>query len=905
MASFVGREHELGRLRAEWLAAREKRLRALRVVGVEGPAGVGKSELLKRFARGFDGDRVIWINGYQHPVSPSYDVIRRILRHLGVPPADLAAVFGDPEPEAVAARVVPYLRAAGRLLLVVDDAHTADVKSLAAIHLAVHELYFDPVLTVLAFRPGRSKYTHEGLQDQWRRHFDSDDGVLLTLRGFSVEEIMTLADRLEVAGLTLPVARQLHEYTDGIPLYATHLLRQVGPRGITFGHDPLGAPDSVARAIAAQIASFSADSRKLLVAAAVLGRSFAVADACALSQVSGPAEILEGATAAGLVEEVPGTAGREFAFTSLAIRNAIFYDVSAGSRRLLHAAAADRGVAPVLWHRVRSVDSSAEIAQEAVRAARAFLSGGRLSLAARYARHALELMPRGSGRAALLLTAVEILLIAGDASSAHGYEDEIAGCPAGPWRDYVAGYVTLISARINPAKEKLALALRAVRTGAAPGDPPDLHARIAAQLAIAALVRLEREDMLRYGTEAIEAGSEERFITAHAWFARTVGLALVGQAGQALSELAGAHLPGSPAGLDGRVARGMIRLWTDDLPRAYEDLSACVRHVEQGEALRIRQAQAFLGEVEYRQGRLIDSVATTQAALGNAVVNQRYWDLPVLNALACYPLAARGEWERAQEHASAATEWADHVGTHVGRAYAAAAWATIAQARAHHEEFLDASIRLEEHYDAREPGCHLFGPARADALSLLGRPGEAEKALERFMPVLEASGRRSARAVTARVRGQIAAARGEHPQAVAHYKEAAGLSADLPLERGRVELALARSLHELKPRRRAVAVLRSARERFAAAGADAYVLLAQELARELGHTDEVADDRFAGLTGKERELAHPLLGDQTYAEIGAALGKSHRTVEYQAARIFEKLEVRDRREFRKYYGDEG
>jgi len=86
---------------------------------------------------------------------------------------------------------------------------------------------------------------------------------------------------------------------------------------------------------------------------------------------------------------------------------------------------------------------------------------------------------------------------------------------------------------------------------------------------------------------------------------RTVALAVVGRAPEALQQMrplgAAGGVPG--AQLDGVVARGMVRLWTDDLDRARADLSVALARARAGEPVRlIGQAAGHLGEACYRAG---------------------------------------------------------------------------------------------------------------------------------------------------------------------------------------------------------------------------------------------------------------------------------------------------------------
>jgi ATP/maltotriose-dependent transcriptional regulator MalT len=341
------------------------------------------------------------------------------------------------------------------------------------------------------------------------------------------------------------------------------------------------------------------------------------------------------------------------------------------------------------------------------------------------------------------------------------------------------------------------------------------------------------------------------------------------------------------------VARGLIRLWTDDLDGAAQDLRAAVHRATRGEALRVSQALGFLGEVEYRRGMLGEAVLFTDLAAGNAEDNDRFWDFAVLHALATLPHAARAEWPEAEHHAAQAATWARTFGFPAGLAFAAAAKAAIAQARGDAHRLLAAAIQLESHYDSAEPGTHLFGPARADALAQLGRVDEAAEALERFAATAARTGRRSALMGVARVAARIAMARGDHVRAQAECERASSLAQmiGLPLEAGRIGLVAARCHHRAGRRAAAERALRGARKRFIMIGANAYRQLADECATELGILVDDSPDPFKGLTQREQDIALLVCQGLSNKQIADRLYLSPKTVETHLTRVFAKLNV--------------
>ncbi|HET9518378.1 MAG TPA: hypothetical protein VFO77_11675, partial [Actinoplanes sp.] len=478
-----------------------------------------------------------------------------------------------------------------------------------------------------------------------------------------------------------------------------------------------------------------------------------------------------------------------------------------------------------IWHRIAAADGPDPVlAADIEHLARGCLGRGQIPTAAVYLRHALDLTPSGPARTPRLLTMVESLLVAGFVTAALEYAAEVAQLEPDAWSDYVAGYQLMLAGQVAQAQQRLERALARARLDAAgdnvDGRPADLQARITTQLAIIAVLTVSHAEMIEHGAAAV-AGAREPWVAAFAWFTRALGLTLAGRATQALAELAKVDASGSPSGVDGLVARGMIRLWTDDLDGAEQDLSHAVTRATRGEPLRIGQALGFLGEVQYRRGALAEAALHVEAALGDAEENDRVWDYALLHSLASYPLAAQGRFAQACYHAEQAGTWARRVGTPTALAYAAASRATIAQARGDAVAMLAAADDLEPAYPGAEPGTVLLAALRADALSRLGEAKEATHALAAFEAEVAAVGRRSAQLSIARVRGQIAAVEHRYADALDECRAALRLAHQigLPLEAARIEGLICEYAAAAGRRAAAERSLRAALRQFAGLGA--------------------------------------------------------------------------------------
>ena len=899
----MGRENEVAALGAAWESAAGG---SARVVAVEGDPGIGKTALVETLLAGLPAP-VVRVAGVSADAKYPWRILEEITRRLARARPEGRPGSMDPlaSPSFVGQGLTEALQGIGEVAILLDDAQWADRASMAALQYSARRLRDDPVLLILAYRrhgdDSQLEYqtVSPGLSKSWRQIFDGEHGLHLTLDGLPPEDLLRLAAANGYPGLSPEGAGRLHESTGGNPGHVLELLALMPMHSIVTGTGPLPAPRGLAHTITARLASCSRETRELVAGAAVLGQRFSVAALREVTGIQTMAAPLAEAIDAGLLTEVPGTGGRELAFTQVLTREVIYSDLSRGIRLQLHKRCAQLGGAGALQHRIAAADGPDErLAADLQRAAPERMAAQDIPRAAAYLRQALDCSPPGPARLSLMLATVESLLVAGDAIAAREYEGELAAAPRGPWRDYVLGYQTLLNGHIDEAavlfRGALA-ALDACRHRPPPANPwpADLRARIATQLAIVGILTLSYPEMVEYGSAAVEAGSAEPWVSGFAWFAKTVGMTLAGQAPAALAVLADVGEPGDQSGLDGLVARGLIRLWTDDLGGAAQDLRTAVHRATRGEALRVSQALGFLGEVEYRRGMLGEAVLFTDLAAGNAEDNDRFWDFAILHALATFPHAARAEWAEAEHHAAQSATWARTFGAPAGLAFAAAAKAAIAQARGDAQRLLAAAIQLEAHYDSAEPGTHLFGPARADALAQLGRIDEAAEALERFAATTARTGRKSALMSTARVAAQIAAARGDHDHAQAECERAASLAQmiGLPLEAGRIGLVAARCHHQAGRRAAAERALRAARKRFIMIGANAYRQLADECAAELGILVDDSPDPFKGLTQREQDIALLVCQDLSNKQIADRLYLSPKTVETHLTRVFAKLNV--------------
>jgi DNA-binding CsgD family transcriptional regulator len=904
--SFVARERELGVLRAAWRSARGG---SSRVVAIEGESGVGKTALAEAFLAEA-GEPVIRVGGTAGDPPVPWGVLTDIFWQLpGVARADFGMELNPQAlPTAVRETLAGYLRSCDPLVIFLDDAQWADVQSLAVLMDTARRLRAEPVLLVVAYQAQeRSPFpvlAGDGLARSWRTMLDGRQAIRLPLHGLPPEEILQLAVASGRYGLSPRDATRLHQVTGGNPDYLLDLFPLLPSNPTVIDETPLPVPASRAAGILNRFAACGATTRQLLCAAAVLGQRFSVAAIREITGIGEPWLYIYEAIEQALLATVPGSGERELSFPRRVVREAIHWCMTDRERAAWHRRCAGLGGPGALRHRIAAVDGVDEVLAADLRDAAADRMRMRdFGGAAYYLQRAMDCTERGPGRTALLLKATEALLLAGRNSAAMEYIGEIEQAPAGPWRDYVLGYLLTLSGKVGQGTALLRGALDALGRGEpAPEDAPvDLRARIAAQLGVLGVVLLSPERTQADGSAALAAGSPDPAVRGLAWTAKALGMALAGDGAQALTLLADAGEPGSASGIEGLAVRGVLRLWADDLAGAAQDLHAVFRRCVRGEALRTSQAIGFLGEVEYRRGYFREAAHFTGLAVDNATDHDRFWDLPALHALAAYPHAVLADWEQAAYHAAEAEAKAQIIGAPAFLAYAAGARAAIAQARGDAAGLLSAADVLEAAYDSREPGTHLFGPVRADALVQLGDVAEAARSLRRFLRRPAASQRKSARMTAARVAAEIAIARGDYAQAAQDCARARDLAVEigLPLELARVGLTQARAAYGRGLRGAAERALRSAHQGFTALGATAFIRLAE---RRAGEWDMRIDDVLAALTGRERQICVLVGKGLTSAAIARQLVIDLKTVESHRRNAYRKLGMRTAAELKELLG---
>jgi DNA-binding CsgD family transcriptional regulator len=898
--AFVGRSAELDALRVELAAARAG---TPRVVLVEGPPGIGKSALVRRFLAECLDARVLSAGGDEAELQLPFGVVEQMVGGLDGPLSrQLASIVRGEGPVASPLQVgtalvglVGELQDGRPLIVHVDDAHWADAPSLAALTFALRRLRADQVLSVMCMRGDGSAVLPEGL----RRLVDDGGGTRLRLGGLDAPDLQALAVAMTGKALSPPAAGRLRDHTEGSPLHAAALLDELGP-GAFDAAGPLPAPSSFAAIVASWLAACSPPAERLVVAAAILGQRCPFALAVHLAgEESEPLEPLDEAVAAALLQAADGAAGTELSFPHPLVRAAVYGSLGPARRARMHMLAADLldGDA-ALAHRVAAAGpEDPELATELVAAAGREAGRGAWGEAAADLLTAARLDP--GARQRWVLEAARLMVIGLDVAGVASLRQEIATYPPSADRDYVLGHLAVLMGRPELARGLLEGAFALCDRE----RQPDVAAMIAVQLGFLAMNDNRGQDGVRWGRAALASSPPSSPLADLALTVLQGALATTGRPREALGLSpgdAGGETRTEPERPALHFGRGLVRLWTDDLTGARRDLAPVLDVVRSGDlAPTTFQALVYLSEAEFRLGAWDDAVVHADLTASLAADTGAVYALPFAHAMASSVHALRGRWDLAEPAVAAALGSARGLGLPSGLGYAHLADALRASAHGDPAAVLAAVAPLVEMGDAdgiREPGVIPWRDLHVDALIRLGRLDEAEVVLSELERVAAERELGSAMAAAARVRGCLEAARGERTAAIAAFEAGAALAGrlEMPYLMGLLDLEFGAFLRRARSRRVAVERLEAARARFLVLGAEPSLARCDRELAACGLRRAARGEQLVRLTPQEIAVAHLLASGLSNREIAAELVVSIKTVEYHLGNVYSKMGITSR-----------
>ncbi|WP_369238077.1 AAA family ATPase [Streptomyces sp. R21] len=923
-APLLGRAGSLALLNA----ARDRaRAGEPRRVLVEGPAGIGKTALVRHFLRGCP--RVLYAAGEESESGLAFGALEQL---LGARPrwadhaaagADLLEALGTAQGEGQGGGQEP----GDPVTVVLDDAQWADHPSLQALAFAVRRLRADRVLVLVVVRDAADP----GLPGGVARLFTSDDVVRVRLDGLDPEELKRLSAELGVSGMTSRAAVRLHAHTGGNPLHVRALLEQEGSGLLGALAEPdvaPPAPKSFTALVLARLSASGAGSQALVCGAAVLGTHCSLAEAWEVAGVDadrdrpvpssdpsaprvprapGALEALEEAVRAGLLTEAPGDP--LIRFPHPLVHAAVYHQLGPSRRAALHlrAAAVAADEAQRLRHRALAASGSdARLAGELAALGRKFAAEGAWADAAGQLTTAARLSADPATYEQCTLEAVECEVLAGDVPNVAEVAERIGQFAPGGWRSYLLGRLSLFD--LGRAEALLGDAWRRCD----PETEPVLAARIAGQFAALHGSTAHGAEMAEWAELALRLAPDDT-ATDMIRYLRLTGLAMSGRAAPTLAGLGPLPDPAvaAPAQLEELLGRGSLREFTGDLTGAVRDLTG-VFGACHGRAASFRVVAATsLASAEYRAGRWDDATVHTDLALSLAADTDQPHIALYCRMLAALVHAARGAFGKAQAHARVARDyaqwghvnpvlWAGLAEGHLARAQGRPADVVVA---------MEPLLGLGPRGDFEEPGTVPWVDVLADAWSALGDEKRAAQILAPYEVLAAQRGHPGALLLAARARGTVEAARGDTAAAERAYRSGLNHAAhvEAPFDRALLHLAYGGFLRRTGKRTRAGEELQQARDLLLRLDA---VPDLERCERELAACGLQPADReprtrgTALLTPQELAVARLVASGLTNRQVARELVISVKTVEYHLGRVFPKLGVDSRTQLATRLADE-
>ncbi len=364
-AVLLEREYELELVREQLTLARE---RTGALILIEGPAGAGKTELL-RAARAAgtahgpaQGPVVLDARGSELEHSFAFGVVRQLLEPVVSGAADVgtllsgaaapaARLFGADEPSPAGAELgfealhglywlIVNLADIAPVVILVDDCQWADRESLRFLQYLAQRLEGLAVALLLASRPPEP--SAEDGAPLWAQMRSRPEAVALFPQPLS-EDAAAQLTRARLGEQAAPAfCRSCHAATGGNPLYLRELLRALEAAGIAPSDAAASevqsvGPAAVSRFVLHRLATLSPPCRELARAVAVLGDNSPLAMA---SDVAGVEPDRARSAADELVRADIFDRGERLGFVHPIVRAALYGDLAPGERQALHTAAA-------------------------------------------------------------------------------------------------------------------------------------------------------------------------------------------------------------------------------------------------------------------------------------------------------------------------------------------------------------------------------------------------------------------------------------------------------------------------------------------------------------------------------------------------------------------------------------
>jgi len=882
------------------------------VVLLRGIAGIGKTSLLDTAAAGAAarGWTVLSARGDELESEFAFGVVLQLLEPVAAGDEDLfdgpaalarplLAPQGEPLPDDAALFSILHglywfvanLAERGPVVLVVDDAHWADLASLRWLHYLAKRLTEHPVALLVGTRPvaaGPAAHILGSLPA----------GTHVEPRPLSPAGVAEVV-RSARPDLASGVAERWHDLTGGVPLFVRELIRA----GDAL-HSADAAVDDSLQTVRARLERLGPAARRLVEAAAVLG------DGAPLWQAERLAG--DGATDEATRSEVVDAAilddGVEICFTHPAIREAVVRSIPASDARRLHGAAVallvDADAAPevVAGHLMASPPGTSPHAVRVLeRAARRARLTGSPEQAVIWLRRALTEAPAEPARSRLLADLAIAEAAAGDDRWPDTLERATSAGPPGEAR----AQLHLRVARALTHRgwlDRATEVLRAALDHPATDELGELRLELLAGLAVASRIDVSRRLHLDDELEAalaeadVDRSPAARAVLSHLTYDR----ALSGWPAEDIRRM-GRTAVLHPAVDDAEVLDNVAGYQAVLALHFSDDAAAVEQVLEQWFDVATRRANETLFGLasnarcmlRLAQGRIADAVADGQSAVEVMLRDRR---VTVVGAAGNLALALL---ERDEPTAADAALRLPDPEPHWRASASYTHWlhcsGVVRIARGDRDGVEDVAevVRRQRALGAVNPAT-IPAPFVLAAALASERPGEAWALYREAEAVAVRFGAPRTLSVAARARAVL-----EPDRAVEHLERAESLVAEGPwaLDRMEARVALGRRLVDLGDKGAARDPLRSALAEADSLGASRLAREARSLLLATGaRPRRAAVSGPDALTPTELAVAQLAAGGLTNREIAARRFVSVKAVEYQLANVYRKLAVGNRSE---------
>ncbi len=902
---LLGRTAECARIDQLLIVARVGSSGAVVVLG---EPGIGKTALLR-----YAGDRaedmaVLSASGIELEAEVAFSGLLELLRpalHLmdKIPGPQAAALRGalalGPTVETdrfnVGTATLSILAAGAEeepLLVVIDDAHWLDDASTAALLFAARRLVADPIVMLLACRPGEKPALERAGLPQ------------LVVDGLDREATTALVARHAGRAVPRGVVERLFQATAGNPLALQELAAEAPKLGVDLLEGPLPVETSIEQAFLRRTDVLSARARRLLVVAAAAdsGELWTIQEAA--TRLSLVATDLEEAERAGLVEIRQATVE----FRHPLLRSAVYHACPLPERRAIHGAIAgslteDRDADRRAWHLAAAAFGADEsAAAELEKAARRARSRSAYAAAASASERAARLSSRHESRAQRLFAAADAAWLSGDGERALVLLEEVLEIATDEKLRadamHLRGHAVM---RTGPAMDGHDILVEAASDVGA--VDPNRAVIMRAEAADACVYAGQPEMMLHTALQGWSALSNQAGDRERVFANLALGTALIynGRGAEGTQHIKTAigiidhsDVLGEDPHLLSWAALGP--LWLREIESGR---SLFGRAIEQARAQGTIGALPFALFVAARDAATSDRWAVAEAQYDEAAriaeeTGQVEQQCASLAGLACVE-ARRGKEEACRAHAEEALSLSERLGLAFFRVWALGALADL-------ELGLGRPVEALKHLKDKEDVLSELriadvdispAPELVEVYVRSDRHSDARDAAAVYVRRAEEKGQPWALARAARCRGLLA----EDGMLEICFVEALDYHASTPdtFEEGRTRLCFGERLRRAKRRVFARELLRSALAIFDELGAEPWAERAHAELLATGETARRRDEStIYALTPQEVQVAMVLSEGKTTREAAAQLFLSPKTIEYHLRNAYRKLGINSR-----------